>query len=438
MVLKEGTRIRSDKGTEITVEKLLGEGGQGHVYRVNYRGTTMALKIYKPGVIANPQFFFENLTRNAELSEPPSEAFVWPRDTVRLKNGARGYVMDFMTKPYVSFEKFLLPLGSGGVRFHSFKTIIDAMINLVCAFQKLHILGYSYQDLNDGNFFFNPATGDVKICDNDNVAYNKMNTGVIGKPRYIAPEVVLGKNMPDAQSDRFSLAVILFMMMTISHPLEGRRFLAELITPQMERRLYAEEPIFVMHPTDKRNGIDPSRPHLFSNLTFMWNWMPQELRNLFARAFSDEVLKDPSKRIREDVWLQTLLLVRNRFVTCPHCLKETVYQRKERMICEDCRKEIPLRFFVIEKTQKIHPISWNAQLCRGHIGYANQGKSGECMVRVARSRSSGRLFFTNVSGGPVHITLRDGRTETLQHAASCQADNVTALEIGQTMVTVKE
>ena len=30
--------------------------------------------------------------------------------------------------------------------------------------------GYSYQDLNDGNFFINPQSGDVLICDNDNVA----------------------------------------------------------------------------------------------------------------------------------------------------------------------------------------------------------------------------------------------------------------------------
>lgn len=33
----------------------------------------------------------------------------------------------------------------------------------------LHRHGYSYQDLNDGNFFINPESGDVLICDNDNV-----------------------------------------------------------------------------------------------------------------------------------------------------------------------------------------------------------------------------------------------------------------------------
>jgi len=37
----------------------------------------------------------------------------------------------------------------------------------------------------------------------------------------MAPEVVLG-GAPDKRSDRFSLAVILFRMLFIEHPLEGK------------------------------------------------------------------------------------------------------------------------------------------------------------------------------------------------------------------------
>ena len=67
-------------------------------------------------------------------------------------------------------------------------------LDICCAFRALHLKGLSYQDLNDGNFFINGETGRVLICDNDNVAPDGDNTtGIRGKARYMAPEVVSGK-----------------------------------------------------------------------------------------------------------------------------------------------------------------------------------------------------------------------------------------------------
>lgn len=63
--------------------------------------------------------------------------------------------------------------------------------------------------------------GDLLICDNDNIAPYGTNTGILGKCRYMAPEIVRKEKQPDAQSDRFSLAVILFLLFFNNHPLEG-------------------------------------------------------------------------------------------------------------------------------------------------------------------------------------------------------------------------
>ena len=59
--------------------------------------------------------------------------------------------------------------------------------------------------------FINPSNGDVMICDNDNVMANNERSGILGKARYMAPEIVAG-GIPDKYSDRFSLSVILFML----------------------------------------------------------------------------------------------------------------------------------------------------------------------------------------------------------------------------------
>ena len=72
--------------------------------------------------------------------------------------------------------------------------------------------------MNDGNFFINPNNGKVLICDNENVAPNGTDTGILGKPRYMAPEIVLGKKMPDNLTDRFSMSAVQAMRAQTADP----------------------------------------------------------------------------------------------------------------------------------------------------------------------------------------------------------------------------
>ena len=139
--------------------------------------------------------------------------------------GIYGYLMEVRGKEYKSFVSYL----NGKNHFKDVRTMLDWCIKLCCSFKLLHEKGFSYQDLNDGSFLFNPDNGDLLICDNDNVCANKKNLGILGKMRYMAPEIVRGdidkstglQQMPDVHSDRFSLSVILFMTLCMGHPYEG-------------------------------------------------------------------------------------------------------------------------------------------------------------------------------------------------------------------------
>lgn len=437
MELKAGDCIQTQKGNVLRVKDEIGNGGQGWVYSVECAGQIKALKIYKPDGLRDQEKFIKNLEENASLPEPPSPFLVWPQDVVKLADGSYGYVMEMVQKPFINFERFLLPLAKGGVRFASFKAMTDAMMNVVSAFQRLHIKGYSYQDLNNGNLFFNPANGDVKICDNDNVAPNKTYTGIIGKPRFIAPEVILGKNMPDTFSDRFSLAIILFMIATISHPLEGHRFLRLLLSPEHERQLYAEDPVFVMSKTDTRNNIRPEEREHFVNLLWMWRWMPGELRELFEKAFSEEVIKTPAKRIREDEWMNVLLRVRNRFVTCPRCGKETVQKRPDVLECEDCGQKTALHVFQNDYLPYDIPIAYNAALFEGHLGVPEQGKGCVMCVRVAKNKANGAYFLQNVSQEAVWVQTQDGKRERCLAGKAMPLQKVQSILIHDTWTSLK-
>ena len=164
-VLENGFRVKTLFGGTVRVEKFLAEGGQGGVYIADYNGQKKALKWYKKGSLgANPNAFYENIKQNV-MRGIPSPEFLWPLDITEWVDGTFGYIMDLRPEGYYEVTEFMLC----HVRFKSYRAIIDAAMKIVSAFRILHNAGYSYQDLNDGNFFINPQNGKVLICDNDNV-----------------------------------------------------------------------------------------------------------------------------------------------------------------------------------------------------------------------------------------------------------------------------
>ena len=202
--LKANDSVSLTNGSKAKIIRELGRGGQGIVYLVELAGQKMALKWY-----INPpdKKFYKNLEDNVAKGAP-SDAFLWPEylTTYNQKN-SYGYIMKLRPQGYFEFGQYLL----ARAQFKSVEAMINAAMKICEGFKLLHLNGYSYQDLNDGNFFIHPETGDVLICDNDNVFPQKDQSGILGKARYMAPEIVIGKNAPDKFSDRFSLSVILFL-----------------------------------------------------------------------------------------------------------------------------------------------------------------------------------------------------------------------------------
>lgn len=156
--LELGTQIATKSGTKLSIIRFLGEGGQGSVYEVDYGGMRKALKWYKD-LGRDPEAFRQNLEENVAKGSP-SPAFLWPEDVTVWKDGTFGYVMALRPEGYHEMSEFLIAKVTA-----DWKQLIDASMNIVTAFRILHNQGYSYQDLNDGNFFINPKTGDVKIAD---------------------------------------------------------------------------------------------------------------------------------------------------------------------------------------------------------------------------------------------------------------------------------
>ena len=393
--LKTGTIVHLTNGQTAKVKKLLGEGGQGYVYLVDMAGKEMALKWYKKDPSTNPVAFYKNLCRNA-LNGAPSPVFIWPKYVTNKENDSFGYIMDLRPQGYYEFGQFLL----GKQKFTSFLALTTAAIDICDGFKALHAQGLSYQDLNDGNFFINPKTGHVMICDNDNAFPNGEKSGILGKARYMAPEVVIGKDLPNTYTDKFSLSVILFMLFYMNHPFEGAKVLAApCMTEKHEKKFYGSEILFICDLNDKSN--QPVRG-IHNNVIRRWPYLPSILRKVFTEEFGKDKLRNPTRRFNEQQWLDTITLVRDSLIRCPLCGQETFVSVTGENKCMECGRAIQ-----ITNTLSINKRS--LILTKGNLLYLDRDNVPDLQV-VADPKDANKLKIQNLTPDTIVVDTTVGTT----------------------------
>lgn len=401
---QKGQRIKTATGGELEVIQKLGEGGQGIVYKVNYNGKQLALKWYFGNKLRDPDRFYRNIQNNIKQGAPTS-AFLWPLEITEYYEGSFGYLMDLRPSEYKDFSLFLL----AKARFANIDAIINAALCITNGFRELHNRGYSYQDLNDGNFFVNPKTGDVLICDNDNVAPYGENLGIAGKCRYMAPEVVMGKKRPDNHTDRFSLAVVLYMLLFLNHPLEGKRTMCPCLTEELERKFYGSDPVFVWDETN-----DSNRPvrGVHTNEIKLWPVYPEFVRKTFQKAFSHEVMigNDTTHRVIEKEWQQVFTSLRDVTIKCS-CGEDTFIDPSQASSrCVNCGKTIERPLMLKVKKYNV-ALTSGTKLHACHVKYDSDDFK-EVKGEVISSRNDPALLgLRNCSGVTWEAILPNGTTK---------------------------
>lgn len=297
-------------GERCEIKELIGSGGQGQVYHTSINGQDCALKWYFPHSATDAQrTAIERLIHKG----PPNDRFLWPLDTAVCQGDTSfGYLMPLREPRYRGMAELM-----SRVIDPTFKTLTTMALEMADSFLRLHSLGFCYSDISFGNIFFDPETGEISICDNDNVRVEgEGQSDVLGTPRFMAPEIVREEAKPNINTDLYSLAVILFYTFMVHHPLEGRREreIGCLDLPAM-KKLYGTEALFIFDP---KQGANRPVPGVHNNATLFWNLYPAYVREIFTRAFT-EGLRDPAARVRESEWRSVFSRMRDQIFYCHHC-----------------------------------------------------------------------------------------------------------------------
>ncbi len=430
-ILKPRQTVRTEtSGTNCTVEQFLGGGGQGEVYRASLSGKPVALKWYFPAAATPEQrAALETLVKKG----PPNDRFLWP---VALASAADvpgfGYVMPLRKPRYKSIMDLMKRRTEP-----TFCALATAGLDLAHSFLQLHTRGLCYRDISFGNVFFDPDTGDVLICDNDNVAVDgEAVGGVLGTPRFMAPEIVCGEALPGTQTDLFSLAVLLFYMFMLHHPLEGKKEAAIkcLDLPAMTR-LYGTHPVFIFDPQDASNRPVPG---YHDNALVFWPLYPQFLRDHFTKAFTGGIRDPEHGRVRESEWRAAMVRLRDSIVYCAHCGAENFYDAAALKAsggapgaCWSCQQEIqlPARMRI---GRHVVMLNHDTRLFPHHVDARKLYDFSQSVAAVTQHPKDPRIWgLKNLSGEKWVITAADGTIKDVPPGRSLTLAAGTKINFGQ-------
>ena len=416
--LQSGAILTSQAQVRYTVVSLLGNGGQGEVYDVEAGGTHKALKWYFPKNALPQQL--EILKRLVEMGSPDA-AFLWPEDLIFSPDGKTfGYIMPLRPKNYkglVDLLKFRIS--------PSFYARCRTAYNLARAYEKLHASGNCYRDINYNNLFFDPDTGDVLICDNDNVAPKDMPGLVEGFPGFMAPEIIRGDAKPSRYTDQHSLAVLLFQLFMIADPLLGKLEASiKCWDLPAQNKLYGTNPVFIYDPNNDSNRPVPG---IHDNAIIYWGLYPQELKNLFIESFTIG-LSSPNKRVTEKRWMDVTANMMSGICPCPKCGAEVFYDAQKASAgtahtCWSCRNQVRMpgvlevgkHRVLLLKGAKIpaHQVFGNCDMDTV-VGSVTQNPNNPNIMGI---RNEGKDNWTYIKPDGTQIPMAPGRSATIARNA---------------------
>lgn len=422
-MLNIGDELRCElTGEYVKVKKKLGEGGQGVVYLVEASGVFRALKWYNLQQSTEEQKLgIRSLLMKGAPKGEAGKRFLWPLDIVTKDDSENfGYLMNVIDK-----NKFA-ELGEVWAQLKTVPTrrsMCQISYKLANSYRQLHLEGYCYRDISSGNFMFNSDTGEILICDNDNIGINNQSKcQVVGTMEYMAPEIIKGEKTPSILTDLHSLAVLLFQFWIWHHPLHGEmEYKIRSWDLPAKKLVYGEDPIFIFDPENNNNRLPEDNE--YDTPRKFWKLCPEPLKKLFIRAFT-EGLHNPDRRVTEGEWQNVFMELEDGIMSCNHDRAENFwYKDAESINCWYCSKKLndPVRLKLTTSSgvQNL-VITKETKLLQRHINiYTEEENRNNIIGKIVQNPNNPSVWgLKNLTKEVWKVTFPDGVVKEVSYDRS--------------------
>lgn len=326
-------RVTDETGVEFVLGAKIAEGAQGAVFRVAGH-PEYAIKLLKKS---------EDLERIAAVRRLPLDGLPVAAPLTLIRNGGEGYLMRLASdmtpirEPYLPREfgaretNARWYLETGGLRRR-----LAIAANIAHSIAALHERGMAYVDLNPNNVMVSDdlSRTETWLIDTDNLtSRSDPKSDILGFPGYVAPERLRRHAPPSTLADAYILAIHVFRLLVLRHPLEG--LAAEAVDGDTARaRMDRGEFPYIGDPDDRSNQLPPrSFPAGLFPLV-----MSGRMRQLGERTFGGG-RTDPTKRPGSARWRDVLFSALDNVVDCPNDCGWTYYRLET--TCPSCGAATP-------------------------------------------------------------------------------------------------
>ena len=339
-------------GQQYRYDTELGVGGQAIVWQITRLtdGHKMAIKLFKNppagAALTKQQERLSKVSNVAkQIAESLPQAQVCFPQTVHNSGGDFGVLMELasgkpldhrtlLTNPHDQPNPFassaLLSVVNRKEKYHHF---LLAGFHLTRALRAIHSHGMTHCDLSLGNVFIDTADGRICLIDCDNLACgeNYLPVKVAGTPGYRAPELITAQfPRPTPESDRHSLAILLFYLVLFRHPFIGSVDPTFNLLDKTEDQAFGAQAIFTDHPSNAGNRFIGGIP--FTSL-------PKSMQAMFAKVFKDG-LRAPIERPTAAAWSHEFWQALECMAECNHC-RQRYFISDRYSTCLFCGKRNP-------------------------------------------------------------------------------------------------
>lgn len=354
-------------------DKLLGQGGQGVVFRTKDPDLAIKLVTDESGAPVTDEELMERYLKRFKRVRllPLPESLNISVPAALLHNNA-GYVMQLLSE-MVPFSHFWLdgksaenigpddipawlsamPENEAKKIVHYYRTgglrrRLHALYKCASLLARLHGNGMVYGDISPNNIFISEGLDDsaVWLIDADNIRFEITAGGsVVYTPKYGAPELVQGKDGGRPSSDCHAFAVVAFYLLSLIHPFVGKKVDGtdegdwadeENDGEDVEDKAYAGLFPWVDDQDDDSNSSDSGLPRPLL--------LTEKLTTLFEGTFGPG-RTSPLLRPTIYHWPEALAQAADMTVTCPGCSMNYYYDfihpETEGHNCPYCKTQRP-------------------------------------------------------------------------------------------------